>query len=265
MDKKTIQSILRDALENEIPPDEIKLWPAVKADLVAGEQQGEKMNITRPRLLSKAVIATLMVIALLIAAFLTPPGRAFAQTVFRFFTRAESKERSLPPEQVPSSEEAQAISTVEAPAPFISVSDAERLAGFDAKELPSTPKGFEIVGAMAIEGNISIQYQAQGNGGQLVINETTNGFVESEWDQSPADAITQIKVGELNAETVQGAFVVYPGETVAKWNPDAPILRLRWVEDGIWFEMTKFGNVESIEYLDQDGMIALAESLVYAP
>jgi hypothetical protein len=265
MDKKNIQSILRDALENEIPPDEIKLWPAVKADLVAGQQQAEKMKKMRPRLLSKAVIATLVVIALLTVAFLTPQGRAFAQNVFQFFTRTESKIRPLPPEKIPSPEEAQAISTVQAPVPLASMNDAEKSAGFDAKELPSVPKGFEFVGAMAIEGGLSIQYQAQGNGGQLVINEITNGFMESDWDQSPADAITQVKVGDLDAEIVQGAFVVYAGESVARWNPDAPVLRLRWIEDGIWYEMTKFGNVEAIEYLDQAGMIALAESLVYAP
>jgi len=62
-----------------------------------------------------------------------------------------------------------------------------------------------------------------------------------------------------------GAYVVYPNETTAKWNPDAPILRLRWIEAGIWFEMAKFGGVESIAYLDQGAMIELAESMVYKP
>ena len=264
MDKKNIRSILQDAVENEIPAEEIKLWPAVKASLVAGKQ-GEKMNNTRPRLFSKVVIATFMVIALLIAAFLTPPGRAFAQTVFQFFIRAESKERSLPPEQVPSPEEAQAMPTAQPPVSFVDITEAEMIAGFDAKELSTIPRGFEFAGAMSSEGSISIQYQATGNGGQLAINESANGFNQSDWDQSPEDAITRVKVNGLDAEIVQGAFVVYPGETVAKWNPDAPILRLRWIEDRIWFEMTKFGNVEAIEYLDQAGMIALAESMVYTP
>ena len=106
MDKKNIQSILRDALEEEIPSEEIKLWPAVKADLVAGQQQGEKMNLAKLSLLSKATIAALVIIALLTAVFLTPPGRVFAQTFFQFFTRTESKERPLLSEQVPSPEEA---------------------------------------------------------------------------------------------------------------------------------------------------------------
>jgi len=145
--------------------------------------------------------------------------------------------------------------------PLVSVEEAKQTAGFDVKELPTTPKGFTFAGAMAIEGSVTIEYQAQGNGGQLIINESTNGFMESEWDQAPAEAISQVTVGGLDAEIVQGAYVVYPGETSAKWNPDVPILRLRWIKDGIWFEMAKYGNVESIEYLDQNGLIELAESL----
>jgi hypothetical protein len=118
---------------------------------------------------------------------------------------------------------------------------------------------------MASGDGISIQYQAQGNGGQLIINESNNGFMESDWDRAPAEFITPVKVGGLDAEVVQGAYVVYPGATNAQWNPEAPIIRLRWIEDGIWFEMAKFGGVESISYLDQQGMIALAESMLYEP
>jgi hypothetical protein len=145
------------------------------------------------------------------------------------------------------------------------VVEAEGTAGFDAKELPSDPKGFAFIGAMATQGSISIQYEAQGGGGALVINESINGFMQSEWDQAPVEAISQAMVGELDAEIVQGAYVVYPSETVARWNPDAPILRLRWIEDGIWFEMAKFGGVESISYLGREGLIELAESMVYTP
>jgi hypothetical protein len=43
------------------------------------------------------------------------------------------------------------------------------------------------------------------------------------------------------------------------------MLRLRWVKDGVWFEMVKSGNVHVIEYLDQAGMIELAESLAVQP
>jgi len=236
MDNKHIQSILQNALEEEVPSSQVDLWKDVKASLVAGNtiQQGEKMNTAQPRRISRVVLATLMVIVLLALAFVTPQGRAFAQNVLQFFNRAQSKELPLPAGQVAAPEDAQSMPTAQPPAPLVSVADAEKTSGFDAKVLPATPKGFEFAGAMAINGGISIQYQAQGNGGQLVINESTNGFMQSDWDQAPEDAITQVMVGDLDAEVVQGAYVVYPNETTAKWNPDAPILRLRWIEAGVW-------------------------------
>ena len=81
----------------------------------------------------------------------------------------------------------------------------------------------------------------------------------------PACAVVPIKIGEWDGEFAQGTFVVYAGETVATRNPDAPILRLRWVQDGIWSEMTRTGNAEAIAYLDQAGLIELAESLSIQP
>lgn len=265
MEKKELKTILQEALENEYPAPQINLLPKVKERLLAGtHQQGVKMKRVQKEHISRLALSTLAIAAMLAVAITTTQGHALAQEVLQFFRRADSHERPLPPEQIPSIEDASAP-TAMPPAPLVSIEEAETLAGFNAKELPDDPQSFVFAGAIAGEGRMSIQYDASGGGGALVINESTNGFMESEWDQSPAEFITSVKVGELNAEIVQGAYVVYPGETSAKWNPDAPILRLRWIEDGIWFEMAKFGGVESIEYLDQAGMIALAESLVYEP
>jgi hypothetical protein len=145
------------------------------------------------------------------------------------------------------------------------VSDAERLAGFDAAELPSTPKGFTFLGARLYGKAISLEYAAEGGGGNLIIMQSQDGYVQSDWDKVPVDEVVPVKIGELDGEFAQGTFVVYPNETSGTWNPNAANLRLRWVKNGSWFEMTKFGNVESIEYLDRTGMIELAENMVYKP
>ena len=269
MDKKNIQSILRDALEEEIPSEEIKLWPAVKADLVAGRQsylqQGEKMNITKGLRISRVAFASLVIIALLTAVLLTPQGRAFAQNIIQFFTRAESDTFSLRPSQIAVEEPDPAAPTAEPPAPLTSLAEAEVQAGFNAAELPFVPDGFNHLGARLYGNAISIEYETPGKGGHLNIKQSQEGFVQSEWDRVPEDASVPVKIGELDGEFVQGTFVVFAGDTSATWNPEAPILRLRWMQDGIWFEMTKFGDVEAIAYLDQAGIIALAESLVYGP
>jgi hypothetical protein len=155
--------------------------------------------------------------------------------------------------------------TAEPPAPLTSVAEAEARAGFDAAELPFVPDGFDYLGARLYGNAISIGYETQGRGGHLVIMQSQEGFIQSDWDKVPAHAIVPVKIGELDGEFSRGTFVVYAGQTSATWNPNHHILRLRWVKDGVWFEMTKFGDAKAIEYLDQAGLIELAESLAVKP
>jgi hypothetical protein len=269
MDNKKIRSILQDALEEEIPSSQVQLWPAVKASLVAGEhklvQQGEKMNTVESYRIPRLVFAILVIVALLAFAFVTPQGRSFAQSVLQFFMRAPSTTFPLGPSQMMTSEPDSSVATAEPPMPLISVAEAEARVGFDVAELPFVPDGFNYLGARLYGNAVNIEYETQGHGGHLAINQSQEGFVQSEWDRVPAHAVVPVKIGELDGEFVRGTFVVYAGETSGSWNPDAAILRLRWVKDGVWFEMTKSGDVEVIEYLDQAGLIELAESLVVKP
>jgi hypothetical protein len=268
MDSKEIRSILRDALEEKIPSSQVKLWPAVKASLVAGKhqlQQGVKMNTTKPHRVSRLAFATLAIVALLAVALVTPQGRAFAQSVLQFFMRAPSTTFPLRPSQMTTSEPDPSAPTAEPPAPLISVAEAEAQVGFGIAELSFVPDGFNYLGARLYGNAVSVVYRAQDYGGNLVIMQSQDGFIQSDWDKVPAHAIVPVKIGELDGEFVQGTFVVYAGETAATWNPDAPILRLRWLKDGIWFEMTKFSNSEAIAYLDREVLIELAESLAVKP
>jgi hypothetical protein len=265
MAKKDIQSILKAALEEEIPASQIQLWGRVKERLVPGRQpsflQGEKMKSIRSRHLQRVVLTLLTITALMAAALITPQGRAFAQDILKFFQRAESNVIPLSPDQIVPTEELEAVPTAAPPAPLMTISEAYQVVGFSFR-LPQVPEGFVLLGARANSTSISIEYEAQGGGGALILNESLHEFVQSEWDQAPAEAISQVRIGNIEAEIVQGGFVVFPGETVARWNPDAAILRLRWVFDGIWFEMTKFGNVEAIQYLDRDALLELAEHML---
>jgi len=264
MDSRNIKSILQDALEEEVPSSQIDLLPAVKSRLLAGKQfshqQGEKMYQTRNKRLAYSVIAFIVVLTVVL---ITPQGRAFAQNFIQFFRRTESTTFDLEPSQIAPMETVQADATAVPPSPLISVAEAETQVGFNVLELPSVPTGFNYLEARLYGSSVSIEYEAQGKGGNLIIIQSLDGYWQSDldWDKVPTDSIIPVKVGELDGEFVQGAFVVYPNDTSATWNPDAPILRLRWVEDGVWFEMSKFGNVESIEYLGQAEMIELAESL----
>jgi hypothetical protein len=261
MDKKNIQSILRNAVEHEVPSSQIDLLPHVKERLVAGTvQQGEKMNSTNPRRLSRVALATVSVFALMAVAFITPQGRAFAQSILQFFTRAESN--SFPVEVI---EPNPLELTAEPPASLITVMEAELRAGFDVAELPFVPDGFKYLGARMYGNAVSLEYEAQGGGGNLILMQSKDGFIQSDWDKVPAEAVVPVKIGDVDGEFAQGTFVVMAGESSATWNSSAPILRLRWSKGGIWFDLTKYGDVEVIEYLDQQGLIELANRITTNP
>jgi len=263
MDNRNIKSILQEALEKQIPASQINLLPVVQSYLGAGKksylQQGGYMNKNRTKRLVLSALTVIVVVLTL--ALITPQGHAFAQNIFQFFKRADSNEIPISPELIAAVEATQAMPTVPPPAPLITISDAYQVVGFSFL-VPEVPDGFMLLGARANPTSISIEYEAQGGGGALIINESSHGFMQSEWDQAPEKSISQVKLGNLDAEIVQGSFVVFPGETVARWNPEAPILRLRWIFDGIWFEMAKLGDVESIKHLDREALLKLADRMM---
>jgi hypothetical protein len=269
MNNREIQSVLQDALEEEIPSSEVDLWPDVKASLVTSNhrllQNGKKINTVITQRVPRFAFAIFLIVAALTLAFVTPQGRAGAQSVWRFFTRADSTAFPLQLSQIETGEPASSAPTAEPPAPLISVAEAKAKVGFPVAELPFVPDGFNYLGARLYGNAVTVEYETPDKGGHLIIQQSQDGLIQSDWDRVPTDAIIPVMIGELNAEFTQGTFVVYTGETSAAWEPNAPILRLRWVDDGVWFEMTKFGDVEAIEYLDQARLIDLAESLVVRP
>jgi hypothetical protein len=252
-----------EALLEKLPPQPGKHLDQrlLDAPWMLPSRQGERMDLTQPRRLSRVAFASLMVVALLSLVFITPQGRALAQSILHFFTRAESNTFPVEPPQAPENPGDPSMPTAEPPAPLVNVAEAEMQAGFDAAELPLVPEGFNYLGARLYGNTISIEYEAQGGGGNLIIMQSKEGFLQSDWDRVPAETVTPVKIGDLDGEFAQGTFVVPAGESSAVWNPDAAILRLRWMQGGVWVEMTKFGDVEAIEYLDQSGMIELAERL----
>lgn len=265
MEDNKIQSLLNEVLEEEIPSSQINLWPAVRADLAAGKQQttrqGEKMNTVRPRRNLRLAYAIILGAALLVAFFASPQGRSFAQSMLELFTRAESSSFPYEEPQTDSAAAGVELATAIPPAPLISIAEAEAEAGFDVAELAFVPEGFDYLGARLYGKNVSIEYQSQGGYDYLLIMQSEGGFYQSDWDNVPAEAILPVKIGELEGEFTQGTFVVYPGQAHATWNPDAAIRRLRWVDQGVWFEMTRHGDGPPAEYLDMESLVKLAESL----
>jgi hypothetical protein len=140
------------------------------------------------------------------------------------------------------------------------IAEAEKVAGFDVQELPSTPQGMVFLGATGTQGSITLQYESQEKGaGILSINESLSS---ENWEQFPADAIMDVRVGDVDAEFIRGAHIFKPGETSGTWNPNVNIVHLRWSENVIWFDLLLTGGgTGSLAHLDQNGVVAIAESM----
>jgi len=136
MDNKDLKSILQNALEDQMPVSQINLLPAVQTHLVARNkpllQQGENMNKMRNR---KLIFFAITIIALLAVTLITPQGRAFAQTLFRFFSPAKSESFPLSDEQLNQFDD-----SIPTPAPTFALS----------LETVSSPQNSEPIEATAV-------------------------------------------------------------------------------------------------------------------
>ncbi len=121
------------------------------------------------------------------------------------------------------------------------------------------------MGARYYGNAVHLEYQAANNEGYLIITQSKHGFLQSDWDAAPETAVIPVQIGDIPGELVQGTFVAYAGAETAEWNSLAPVLRLRWMQDGIWFEMGRYGSAHAVTQLDQADLVALAESLAVQP
>jgi len=255
-------------MEKEIPSSQIELWTAMKASLAAGKRplihQEENMNTMKPRRISRAAISTLIVVALLALAFITPEGHAFAQSVLQFFTRAKQDRYPLQTWQMTPP----ARSTSESPFKF-SVQEAESLAGYDVLSPVDIPFGMSFLGA-SYDTRYHIVAQAFGSDA---------GYIElSLWQQplehyQPCGDISNycdnmlgwnlvgasanleiVQIGDLTGEYVEGTWSLT--EIGPVWEPTPLVKTLRWQTDQTIFELVG-GN----DLLGRDDLVALAASI----
>lgn len=287
MNDQNIRSALEDAMKTEIPPASVRLWPRVRASLVAeNNQKGKNMNTT----LKRFAFTTLVVSLVLVIVFATPQGRALAQHMFQFFSTTEEKSYPIPTEQVflvsgtPTPVPAYILPLEAAPAQqieptftpnadcntsaskgtyFCQIKAAEAKVGFNAKEFPYDPKGlkFSTVTFTTSTREISTEFLAVG--GFLYLRQSASEFpdAQNEWGKVPADAVEQVSVNGLYAEMVLGGFIVYPNATTAVWEPGGK-LTLIWRDGNQWFMLEKLGDPSPIEWITQEELIKLAEGLV---
>jgi hypothetical protein len=226
--------------------------------------------IARRRAYAVAGLTLLLAAALLV---LTPQGRAWAQEIAHFFTRAKSDVLPLQPWQMTAihihEETVTPILETVTPEPGyvfnLSVAEVEHQAGFDVLEPTWLP------GILSFEG---ASYQNEHNIVRIFYRynqdgpDDTNGLVlRAERFQTNDDCalcgvvgasekIETVPIGDTTGEYIIGVWTLTDNGPV--WESTPYLKTLRWQANGMAFELLYMGTPESVTKAD---LIAIAESM----
>jgi hypothetical protein len=179
----------------------------------------------------------------------TPPGRAWAQTLLRFFVRAESN--------------TQPMSTPPSPEPLwgLSIDKAEELAGFEVRVPACVPPGYSL---------------------KTVIYNPNNGAVIQLYEFSPRQAgemfaliqsptppndligsdatVETLDVGGTTVEYVSGMWFSGIGSATEQWISEQPVHTFIWQEEDFYFTLQFLLNETfSPAYLSEQDMLTEIE------
>lgn len=254
-----------------------------------------KRTIFRNSKLKLGIVFTVLI--LLASLFVTPQGRAWAQEVFHFFARINSETAEAPESTRKLLQDINANAPYDTPLvpvfiPAISpevaalpgcettqqsytcqVAQAESQLGFDLKELPQTPEGwkFDSVTFMTSSKSASINYLLDFSSTSYGTFNLIQGQGKDPWyDQKnpwslvPEDKVKKVKVGDHEAEYVNGSFN-YTGGKNLTWNDVNGHQRLAWSDGTRWYLIDFWPNLTPPDRVDRDQLIEMAESLVDTP
>ncbi|HKY54991.1 MAG TPA: DUF4367 domain-containing protein [Anaerolineales bacterium] len=266
MKTKKIQSMLKQAVEREIPSSQIDLWRAVQAELVAGKhplfQQGAKMNTLKRR----AAFAALTIVLLLAAALLTPQGRTLAEDVVpQFFTRTESDSYKTEPYELewgfetPFQEECGIVIF-----PRCSVEEIRNKVDFEVKEPAILPEGMFYQGATGGPDGVGLSYLYRDRdrlGGQLSVSVEPASKPVDPYLAAKSANVEKVLIGSLPGEFIKGALFQDEHGNVT-WLPNDPQMTLRWQDGGSMYTLYYY----STRYpLTKEDLVRIAESMTLEP
>ena len=243
-------------------------------------------------------VSTALIIVILIALFVTPQGRAWAQEIVQFFRRVnsttvllsedEQKEiivvtpegnelplvkvlpSMLPPElsAIPECQSSGVASSY-----ACQIGYAESKLGFDLKEFPSLPEGWELE-SLNFDSTSKTAFMSYRIDSSYTIYSQLN-FIQSmsdkpvisdfPWEAVPADRVEAVQVGPYNGEYVKGSFGISNDNSTMLWMDSADQQRLAWSDGTRWYFIQLYANTPGGKSIGRDELIELAISLVDAP
>lgn len=290
----TLKSLLTHLAQDAAMPNEIDLWPTIRAHLLAEPtvQQGGNRHTTSSHRLLRLALAALAIIAFAGLTLFTPQGRALAQEVLGLCaTTSQTAFPAMPyvqptvPTMIVPVEPASSLVAEDADmcGPTISATSssyfcqviaAEKSLGFEIKVFSKPVSEGVLKGDLAFTSlaadpagkSVRLIFSLP-NGGNLWLSQGLGDFppAEEPWELVPRDAVQSVQVTQHSGEYLMGDFVRWAGSDQYTW--DSTITgtqRLRWKEGDRWFEIRKIGNPppEVSISIQQADLITLAENLL---
>lgn len=222
----------------------------------------------KPRMIVIAALALLGVF------LLTPQGGALAQSLFQFFTIAESDVIVLPTATPTTSvsETKESLSPTETPAAQevfwdISESEAESLAGFKLREPASLPAGYsrDVIVYGSETGSVTQIYKFYPYQSGELFTLTQSPALKVDVVGSSA-SVDVLQVGGRSVEVISGIWWEgAPGSGVEEWVDDSPVHTFRWEEDGVYITVQFWiQDAFSPAYLTEEDMLTMIEVVMGA-
>lgn len=219
-------------------------------------------------------VLLLAVFVLLAATLFVTPMRIFAQEVLGFFTRADSDTMIV---RVPV-ERGWQLPPPPASTP-LTVTAAEKLAGFQVQVPAGMPHGYRFEGAYYLEdsGGVQLAYVAEHEAlvtiTQWPANRAPASAATPDPDVGASASIFIVRIGSVMGEYVRGGWTLAEDQVAADteggmvslqvmWDPEAAMQALRWQDGYVLYEIAVTGGVPGSDaYLDRDDVVMLARAL----
>ncbi len=286
MNKQQLQLVFKNLAEQKAPAAKIDLWPAVQSSIQMSQpsqETGVLMNQQDTKLRRRMAPVFVLLAVILIGAvfFALPQGRALAQQMLHFFNRGESNvmpgPTSAPEKWVEQTPGVAAPTLTPQPttpsltfeetcgtliAPRCSIETIRDSVAFPVYALAELPEGMVFSGATGNPDQVYLVYSLPDTSGTLIIVEQP--FSSSEalpaWEVGADAEVQTMKIGAVPAEYVKGA---YDGSSEPPvWNSDINLHSLRWLNEGILFDLQWMENEPRTRPAD---MAALAATLTDGP
>ena len=274
-------------LAEELVPDNIDLWPAIRSQFEMSKKQSSnkgdllmKTNLARNRRLSLVSIFLFAILILASLLLVTPQGRALAQEFLHLFSRASSDVLPAPtdvpitwvnqtpeviqPTSTPFPGPAFAAACGTFPDLKCSVDQIRSMVNFPIKELGSVPDGVNLLGATGGPDQIYLIYDTPGHHGAIMLWQApwTGSPDQTPWQVGASANVEAVTINGLSGEYVQGSFNYRDGQPTINWDASQDAQTMVWIENGILIEMQSSGTAMP---LDRDKFVALGETLTTGP